>query len=618
MLKLMHISKRYQYQKVLDDLSIELPQCGLIAIIGPSGCGKSTLLHIIGGIDQEFQGQILYDGRHVKHHLASYRRKHISFIFQQFHLIAWLSVHQNIILSQFFHAQGKLNHEMIIDEFKDLKIRSLSLGQRQRISYLRAHYQQSDILLCDEPTGSLDPANASQVMKLLKEESKNRLVILVSHDMQLVAKYSDEIYEMKDGKIVNHQILNQVPNMSLTKQKKHKQFFPHLQLSMMSLLSHKSRSLQMAFGLTLSFLCIVLTLTMSRGLEKQINDYIYSLIPASSISFQDNHKKSISLQFANQLSTLPSVSRVQLFLDEYEHLGVGFANERYEESKVLFIGDDSSPYEHLPLKTGKYPLDDHEILLSLSTAKHLSSHEDISSLIGKELYSWYKYENQVKAIRYQIVGITNQSTSLDTIYQRNNAYIHLLKDVYHYDENIVKASLGLIYIQQDFQRSQVIKELSKDYSQYKFVEVGASTTQNVSQTMKQVKIVLFIFSILAIISSLFLIGEVMFLNVFQKKKDLSIMKCFGAKTYDLLKIVFYETLEIVAFSQVMCTIIYYQLLNIVNQLAQNILISDTLVFSFDYQLLVMVFGISYGLVLLSQLPPLLYVFRLNIIDGLKG
>lgn len=618
MLKLMHISKRYQYQKILDNISLELPQCGLISIIGPSGCGKSTLLHIIGGIDQEFQGQILYDGQHVKRHLASYRRKHISFIFQQFHLISWLSVHQNIILSQFFHAQGKQNHEIVIDEFENLKIKSLSLGQRQRISYLRAHYQQSHILLCDEPTGSLDPSHASQVMKLLKEESKKRLVILVSHDMQLVAKYSDEIYEMKDGKIVNHQRLHKVPDIVITKQRKQRQLFPHLQLTIMSLLSHKTRSLQIAFGLTLAFLCIVLTLTMSRGLEKQINDYIYSLIPSSSISFQANNKSSLSLQFADQLTLIPSVSRVQLFLDDYEHLGIGFQTERYEESKTLFIGDDSSPYEHLPLKIGKYPLEDYQILLSLSTAKHLAANEDISALIGKEIYSWYKYENEVKAIRFEITGITNQSTSLDTIYQRNNAYIHLLKDVYHYDENNVKKTLGIIYIQQDFQRSQVVKDLSTDYPQYKFVEVGASTTQNVSQTMKQVKIVLFIFSILAIISSLFLIGEVMFLNVFQKKKDFSIMKCFGAKTHDLLKIVFYETLEIVVFSQIMCTFIYYQLLNIVNQLAQNIFISDSLIFTFDYQLLLMVFGVSYGLVLLSQLPPLIYVFRINVIEGLKG
>ena len=162
MLQIVHITKRYHYQKVLDDISLDLPKTGMIAIVGPSGCGKSTLLHIIGGIDQDFQGDIKWQERSVKKHLSHYSQKHIGFIFQQFHLIMWLSVHQNITMSQFFQRGGG-EENLDIDDFQNLKMSSLSLGQRQRIAYLRACYQPSDILLCDEPTGSLDPVHADEV-----------------------------------------------------------------------------------------------------------------------------------------------------------------------------------------------------------------------------------------------------------------------------------------------------------------------------------------------------------------------------------------------------------------------------------------------------------------------
>ena len=618
MLELVHISKRYQYQKTLDDISIKFPESGIVAIVGPSGCGKSTLLHIIGGIDQDFQGEILWNQKHVKKHLTSYRKKHVSFIFQQFHLIMWLSVKQNVALPQFFHPQEKQKISLDMEEFQKTKMSSLSLGQRQRIAYLRSRYHHSDILLCDEPTGSLDPQHAKEVMELLKEESQQRLVILVSHDMNLVKAYSDEIYEMKDGQIVDHQICHDVSLRSKVQQRQKKVFFPHLQLSFYSFMSHKSRSLQLVFGFMISLLCIVLTLTMSRNLEDQINQYIYSLIPPSSISFQAKNRQSLSLSLMNQFEELPSVVKSEMYLDEFECLGIGFVGERYQESQTVFIGDDTSPYQDLKLHLGDYPKEIYEVMVSLSTAQHLCQDEDVSSLIGKKIYAWYQHGLEVKSIAYKVVGITNQTTALDTLYQQNHAYIHLLKDVYHFDETNVKATLGILYVQKDRDRKEVVKELKEKFLDYEFIEVGASTTQNISQTMEQVRIVLLIFSALAILSSLFLIGEVMFLNVVQKKKDLAIMKCFGASTFDILRIVLYESLEIVFLAQVLCSVLYYQLIQGLNMLTSEMLLNDQLVFSFDYQLLGIVYGVSYLLVLMSQIPPLFYVLKLNTIDALKN
>lgn len=519
-------------------------------------------------------------------------------------------------MSQFFQRGGG-EENLDIDDFQNLKMSSLSLGQRQRIAYLRACYQPSDILLCDEPTGSLDPVHADEVMNLLKEESKRRLVIVVSHDLKLVERYSDEIYTMCDGKIESHQCFRHTP---LTQNKivsRHKKIFPLLRLSWMSLKSHKGRSLQLIFGLTISFLCIIMTLTMSRGLETQIQNYIYSLIPSSCISFQAHNHQSLTLDFVNELQSQPSITRTQLYLQEYEFLGIGFVGERYQDSQVLFIGDDASPYQDIQLDMGQYPQEDHEIIVSLSTAQHLCKDESLSTLLNKKVYAWYQYQNEVKSIAYQVVGITNQTTALDTLYQRENAYIHLLKDVYQFDEKDIQSDLGMIYIHKDYQRSEIIKELKKQYPDYKFLEVGATTTQNISQSMQQVRVVLMIFSGLAILSSLFLIGEVMFLNVIQKKKDFAILICFGARRWHLLKIVLFESLEIVLSAQMICTGLYYQLLSLVNVMSQELLLNNHLTLSFDYELLLFVYSASFLLVFISQLPPLLYVFRLNTIAALK-
>ena len=238
-------------------------------------------------------------------------------------------------------------------------------------------------------------------------------------------------------------------------------------------------------------------------------------------------------------------------------------------------------------------------------------------MLNKKVYAWYQYQNEVKSIAYQVVGITNQTTALDTLYQRENAYIHLLKDVYQFDEKDIQSDLGMIYIHKDYQRSEIIKELKKQYPDYKFLEVGATTTQNISQSMQQVRVVLMIFSGLAILSSLFLIGEVMFLNVIQKKKDFAILICFGARRWHLLKIVLFESLEIVLSAQMICTGLYYQLLSLVNVMSQELLLNNHLTLSFDYELLLFVYSASFLLVFISQLPPLLYVFRLNTIAALK-
>ncbi len=428
---------------------------------------------------------------------------------------------------------------------------------------------------------------------------------------------NDEIYTMKDGEIVAHQILSQSPQILPQQERSRKYLFPHLRLSFASLCSHKGRSFQLMIGILLSLLCIVVALTLTRHLEKQFHQYIYSMVPASGISFQSRYQQSLSLELLSQMKGQEGILKAEMFLDDYECLGIGFHEERYEQSQTLFIGDDTSPYTYLSLKYGRLPQSHNEIVLSLSTAQHLVDTQDVSSLIGKSIYAWYQHEWEVKSICYHIVGITTQTTTLDTFYQMDHAYIYLLKDVYHYQLDQISSHLGILYVHPDYQRQDIIKQLEKQYPDYRFMAIGESTSQNVSQTIEQVNMILFLFSCLAILSSLFLIGEIMFLNVIQKKKDLAVMKCFGAGTFDILRIVLYESIQIVICSQILCFLFYYQVIQIINSFIKQMFEIETLRVELDWPLMLFVFLISDILVLCSQIPPLLYILKMNTVEALK-
>ena len=159
--------------------------------------------------------------------------------------------------------------------------------------------------------------------------------------------------------------------------------------------------------------------------------------------------------------------------------------------------------------------------------------------------------------------------------------------------------------------------MKKQFPDYEFLAIGESTTQNVSQVLNQANIILLFFSLLAILSSLFLIGEVMFLNVIQKKKDLAIMKCFGASSLDIIKIVLYESFQILILTQSICMILYYQLIHMMNIFLQNMFESELFSIQVDINIIAFVFIVSDLLVLISQLPPLLYILKMNTVQALK-
>jgi putative ABC transport system ATP-binding protein len=215
MINLHNITKIYQKQKAIDNLSLDVNDGEFVAIMGPSGSGKSTLLNIMAGIDSPTQGEVLFDGVNYQKisnkELEEIRQKKMGFIFQEYHILNSLSVFENIALPLTIQKFSKdainkkvsgIAKELEIDKLLEKYPYQLSGGEKQRVAIARALIIDPKIIFADEPTGALDSKNAHRLLLNLQEqnENKNLTTIIVTHD-QFSASFAKRVIFIKDGKI---------------------------------------------------------------------------------------------------------------------------------------------------------------------------------------------------------------------------------------------------------------------------------------------------------------------------------------------------------------------------------------------------------------------------------
>ena len=296
MLQIQHICKEYRtgnlVQKALDDVSLNLRDNEFVAILGPSGSGKTTLLNIIGGLDRYDSGDLIINGISTKKYKDrdwdSYRNHTIGFVFQSYNLIPHQAVLSNVELALTISGIGKEERrKRAIDALKKVGLgeqlhkrpSQMSGGQMQRVAIARALVNDPDILLADEPTGALDSDTSIQVMDLLKEVAKDRLVVMVTHNPELAEEYATRIVNLRDGKIrsdtdeyiVDEQTLKEPEHKNMGKSSM--SFLTALALSFNNLKTKKARTLLTSFAGSIGIIGIALILALSNG----VNGYIQSI-----------------------------------------------------------------------------------------------------------------------------------------------------------------------------------------------------------------------------------------------------------------------------------------------------------------------------------------------------
>ena len=309
MLQLTNICKQYKtgelVQRALDDVSVNLRDNEFVAILGPSGSGKTTLLNVIGGLDRYDRGDLIINGISTKKYKDrdwdSYRNHTIGFVFQSYNLIPHQSILANVELALTIsgikrkerrqRAKQALEQVGLGDQLHK-KPNQMSGGQMQRVAIARALINNPDILLADEPTGALDTETSVQVMELLKEVAKDRLVVMVTHNPELAETYATRIVKLRDGRITDDSNPFAV-DASKTEPPKHKNmgrssmsFFTALALSFNNLRTKKARTLLTSFAGSIGIIGIAAILALSTGVNAYIESIQKSTMTSYPISIQ--------------------------------------------------------------------------------------------------------------------------------------------------------------------------------------------------------------------------------------------------------------------------------------------------------------------------------------------
>lgn len=292
MLQLNQIRKNYVsgdlQVKALDGVSLSFRETEFVSILGPSGSGKTTLLNIIGGLDQYTSGDLIINGRSTREFRDrdwdSYRNHRIGFVFQSYNLIPHQSVLANVELALTLSGVGKAERRRRATEALEkvglgdqLRKRpsQMSGGQMQRVAIARALVNNPDILLADEPTGALDTQTSVQIMDILREISRDKLVIMVTHNPELAKAYSTRIVRMQDGQILSDSdpydpAAEQPPAVS-SNEKTSMSFGTALSLSLNNLMTKKGRTILTSFAGSIGIIGIALILSLSNGVQEYIN-----------------------------------------------------------------------------------------------------------------------------------------------------------------------------------------------------------------------------------------------------------------------------------------------------------------------------------------------------------
>lgn len=296
MLQLKNITKNYlsgdNEVQALKGIDIEFRENEFVSILGQSGCGKTTLLNIIGGLDRYTSGDLIINGKSTKEFKDkdwdTYRNHSVGFVFQSYNLIPHQTVLANVELALTISGVGKAERKkkaiealqkVGLGDQLNKKPNQMSGGQMQRVAIARALVNDPDILLADEPTGALDSKTSVQVMEILKEISKDRLIIMVTHNPELAKKYSSRIVKLLDGKIIDdsNPYKSTEEDVKKARNKKDKsgkasmKFTTAVRLSLNNLMTKKGRTFLTSFAGSIGIIGIALILSLSHGMQSYIN-----------------------------------------------------------------------------------------------------------------------------------------------------------------------------------------------------------------------------------------------------------------------------------------------------------------------------------------------------------
>ena len=510
-LQLEHVTKFYTYDKnkqiIINDFTVKFPKIGMVAIIGKSGSGKSTLLNLIAGIEKPSSGKVLIDGYELDYRqISEYQSNYISYVYQFYNLVESLTVQENIVLlakikgksfslDKLYQFSDKLEITPLLKKFP----RELSGGQKQRVSLVRAFLCNTPILLADEPTGALNDQMANEVMKLLKWYSKKHLVIIISHNFNLVSKYTKMIIDLDSRQNIydfHHQIDYHKYFFNITKKVSNLNFYLKRQI-----IYQRNKIIMMLCSQIFAVCTFVLLISGINGgweyLKSNFNsDPLKEIIE---ISKKDYDQIFFSDEQINELKKDKLIDQLSYKLD----FNLGSFNNDKEIDLTSYQVYKSN---NIDFVEGSYPDYENEIMINQDAFKkyNIKVNDKLDFIIDKQKFS------------LTICAIIN-----DNVNNGTNVYV----DSNYLNKNLqekVISKASVIVKSKNYQ--QVLKKYDQDY----FVINLHNEYFNSYRTLIDMAIMVAIcFLIISFGISLILISIILKTILIERKKDVCLMLSNG-------------------------------------------------------------------------------------------
>ena len=467
MLELKNIKKSYEMndfkQKALDGVSLSFRECEFASILGPSGSGKTTLLNIIGGLDQYTSGDLIINGISTKLYKDrdwdAYRNYRVGFVFQSYNLISHQSILSNVELALTLSGvssrerKERAKEALIkvgLKEHINKKPSQLSGGQMQRVAIARALVNDPDIILADEPTGALDSETSVQIMEILKKVSKEKLVIMVTHNPDLAKEYSTRIIKLKDGKITDDSNPYESCKTKIIKsdESNHKtsmSLMTALGLSFNNLMTKKGRTVLVSFAGSIGIIGIALILALSNGFQNYIDsiqeDTLSSYPLTITSSSADMTSLFLSMMDSNEEGKKGVVEEKQYMTNMFGSMSVNDLKsfkKYYEKEDNSIMKDIASIKYGYSISPNIYTIDSNDKLTKLNPSSLMSTMYSSSMTMSVSAFS---------SVFTQMVDDTEKLNSQYDVLEgkwpeKYNEMVLVLSDPYSISDLLVY-SLGL-------------------------------------------------------------------------------------------------------------------------------------------------------------------------------
>jgi len=555
------------YVKALDNVSLTIDQGEFISIVGPSGSGKSTLLHIIGFLDRLDEGEYYFSGENVSNFtdikLSFLRSKTVGFVFQSFHLLKNTTALDNVMLAMSYGGNQKDKNkalkslEMVglLDRITH-KPNELSGGQLQRVAIARALVKDPILILADEPTGNLDSKSRAEVMQIFRELNKlGFTIIIVTHDED-IARETDRIIRMKDGKITNQEIIKTSKEPSITTGNKivyEKSYFSFFELkeqissALKSIFTNKLRSLLTILGIFIGVSSIISLMTVSDGLMKMI---------LSSTTSEDSKKLWVSTKYHHikkpKKLTIKEVEAIKTMVPLAEKVNPSI----YRKVKTSYMDRKIEAYIHTPSgetiekqSQQDFKFNGLKVYGRVYTPEEETQMEKVAVLNKTAASKLFKNDNPINSqikineITFKVIGVVEDreieslfGTSPQIYIPINTAMKRLIGEKYIDSIEIIAPSPPQAQIARE-QTVTALRKLhnKKDYEDDDF-EVNTFDVQinEFKNIMSKISLGVYIVAGISLLVGGIGIMNIMFVSVTERTKEIGIRKALGAKKSDIL------------------------------------------------------------------------------------